>query len=245
MQPVRDVVSLASHLEALHRDPSSASCNVAASLLADFGAMEDAGPQGLWSNAMGTSRCRRTKQRLTRRALGPSSQGPRPGLVTCEVGPDRIEPVRGCMTAALLLYLTSRSGQSAVRDLIMEDLWPDQLPQSALNSPSNAVLPSTLPGAMAGRRHSVRVCPNGSRRCTRTSTLPTGTERPFQRQAHGNHEPTARGELGSFHASVGAWPSLTTSMILAEDWRTRVHATYPRSLTQTTREPGDNSRRHR
>jgi DNA-binding SARP family transcriptional activator len=34
----------------------------------------------------------------------------------------------------LLLFLISRSGQSAARDLVMENLWPDQPPQSALNS---------------------------------------------------------------------------------------------------------------
>src|SRR4029077_4386345 len=36
--------------------------------------------------------------------------------------------------AALLLFLASRPGQAAGRELVLDELWPDSSPQDALNS---------------------------------------------------------------------------------------------------------------
>lgn len=113
---------------------SPATAGAAASLLANFGTIEDtpalaefekrtrrASRDGLW-------------RKLSRR-VSPTVRVHDLGRCSLEIGQRTVllSTVRR-KPAALLLFLVTRSGQSATKDQAIESLWPEQSPESVVNS---------------------------------------------------------------------------------------------------------------
>ena len=220
--------------------PSSRSAYVAASLIAEFGVMEDAGRLKDFEQRDSASRRRRgLVARLTRR-ISPTVRVHDLGLVTCDIGPRSIELSEARRrAAALLLYLISRSGQSAVRDLVMEDLWPDQPPQSALNSLHQTLffLRRLLEPWQEDGISSAYVRMEADIVLLNQDLFQIDSV-AFQRQATSIMGSRQCAELGPsiLRLYSGTFAPEFEYEPWAEDWRTHVHATYLRLADATTRE---------
>jgi DNA-binding SARP family transcriptional activator len=107
----------------------------AAMLLADFGTIDDASLLKEFEQRKTSSRRRRGLVAKLARRVSPTVRVHDLGLSTCEIGGRLVELSEARRrAAALLIYLVTRPSQSAARDQVMEDLWSEQPPQSALNS---------------------------------------------------------------------------------------------------------------
>jgi DNA-binding SARP family transcriptional activator len=107
----------------------------AASLVARFGSAEDANLLREFDRRPGSrSRKPGLASQLIRR-VSPVVRVHDLGLSNYEVGERRVvlaETRR--KSAALLLYLITRANLAATREQVLENLWPDQTPKSAMNS---------------------------------------------------------------------------------------------------------------
>jgi DNA-binding SARP family transcriptional activator len=115
--------------------PRGASAHAAARVLMEYGSREDAayleaferkevgsGKKGLWSKA------------LVRR-ISPTLRIHDLGRTTYEISGSEAGPSAARRKAlALLLYLVTRPRQTATREQVMEELWPNQTPSAATNS---------------------------------------------------------------------------------------------------------------
>jgi DNA-binding SARP family transcriptional activator len=117
------------------RNERSGNAGAAASLLARFGTAEDVEVLREFDRAPdGRSRRRGLATALVRR-VSPTVRVHDLGLAQCEIG-SRLVTLTATRrkSAALLLYLVTRPSCAAPREQVMEALWPDQPPKSALNS---------------------------------------------------------------------------------------------------------------
>jgi DNA-binding SARP family transcriptional activator len=107
----------------------------AAAMLAKFGTMEDA---RILREFDVTPKGRKKRTGLTARLVrrvSPTVRVHDLGSTSYEIGSRRIElSSTRRKAAALLLYLVTRPELTATREQVMENLWPDQSPKSAMNS---------------------------------------------------------------------------------------------------------------
>jgi DNA-binding SARP family transcriptional activator len=117
------------------KGPPSENSAAAASLVARFGTADDARLLRDYDRlSVGRSRRPGYAAQLIRR-VSPAVRVHDLGLTSYEIGGRRVlltETRR--RSAALLLYLVTRPGLAATREQVMESLWPDQSPKSAMNS---------------------------------------------------------------------------------------------------------------
>jgi len=117
------------------RGHPSEDAGAAATLVARFGTAEEAALlRDFERSSSGRPKRRGLATQLIRR-LSPTVRVHDLGLTMYEIGDRsvRITETRR-KTAALLLFLVTRSDLAANREQVMEALWPDQTPKSALNS---------------------------------------------------------------------------------------------------------------
>jgi ATP/maltotriose-dependent transcriptional regulator MalT/DNA-binding SARP family transcriptional activator len=117
------------------RGERSGDAGAAASLVARFGTAADAEVLRSYERApRGKTRRRGLATKLIRR-VSPTVRVHDLGLSSYEVGSRLVTMTETRRkSAALLLYLVSRPGLAATREQVMDGLWPDQSPKSALNS---------------------------------------------------------------------------------------------------------------
>ena len=115
-----------------HTEPRG---TASAKLLAEFGTLDHLGPLVDYERAVGKrSRRRAFSKELVRRA-SPTMRIHDLGRTWYEIDGRSLRSSDSRRKAStLLLYLVTRPKQTATREQIMEDLWPDQSPDSALNS---------------------------------------------------------------------------------------------------------------
>ena len=130
-EPARWVAALSRELQGPPGDDASA----AASLVARFGTAEEVPLLRDFDRAAGGKRTRRgTASQLVRR-VSPTVRVHDLGLSSYEVGERRVTLTETRRKpAGLLLFMVTRRGLGATKELVMESLWPDQTPKSALNS---------------------------------------------------------------------------------------------------------------
>ena len=129
--PVRWVAALGRQVAGGRSDNASA----AASLIARFGTLEDAPVLRDFDRASrGSGRRRGFVTQLIRR-VSPTVRVHDLGSTSYEVG-DREVPLTDTRrkAASLLLFLVTRPRLVSTREQVMEALWPDQTPKSAINS---------------------------------------------------------------------------------------------------------------
>jgi DNA-binding SARP family transcriptional activator len=114
------------------RNPSAAA---AACLLSEFGAHEDAESLAQYEHSLGASGRRiRLSQALVRR-VSPTLRVHDLGRTTYDVaGQEARASAARRKALGLVLYLVTRPKQTSTRELMMEELWPNQTPAGALNS---------------------------------------------------------------------------------------------------------------
>jgi DNA-binding SARP family transcriptional activator len=129
--PNRWVPALRRQVQAQPRENVS----LAATLLAQFGTMEDAAILRHFDSANEGNRKRRgLTTRLVRR-VSPTVRIHDLGPTSYEVGTRHVPLTETRRkAAALMLYLVTRPELSAAKEQVMENLWPDQSPKSAVNS---------------------------------------------------------------------------------------------------------------
>ena len=113
----------------------SASAGAAASLVAKFGTLEDASLlRALNLDGRGKARRRGHVAKLIRR-VSPTVRLHDLGPTSYEIGDREVVLTETRRSGAMLmLYLATRSRLIAARDQVLESLWPDQTPKSAINS---------------------------------------------------------------------------------------------------------------
>lgn len=117
------------------QDGPSDNAGAAAALIARYGTAEDATVLRDFEKAgSGKPRKRGLTTQLIRR-VSPAVRVHDLGLASYEIGDRGVKLTETRRkTAALLLFLVTRSDLAANREQVMEALWPDQTPKSALNS---------------------------------------------------------------------------------------------------------------
>ena len=114
-----------------NHNPSAAA---AASLLSEYGAHEDAEPLAHYEQSAHLGRRTRLSRALVRR-VSPTLRVHDLGRTTYEVAGQEVRSSAARRKAlGLVLYLVTRPKQTAIREQLMEELWPGQTPASALNS---------------------------------------------------------------------------------------------------------------
>ena len=130
-EPARWVSALSGQL---HQPPSE-DARAAASLIARFGTEESVPLLREFDRANGSKRNRRGVASELVRRVSPVVRVHDLGLSSYEVGGRRVPLTETRRKpASLLLYLVTCISLGAAREQVMESLWPDQSPKSALNS---------------------------------------------------------------------------------------------------------------
>ncbi len=149
-EPTRWITALRRQVRHERNEDASA----AASLIARFGSAEDVAVLRHFDRTSeGRSKRRGLATRLIRR-VSPTVRVHDLGLASLEIGA-RVVALTATRrkSAALLLYMVTRPELMATRELVMESLWPDQNPKSAMNSlHQTLVLPSERARALVRRR---------------------------------------------------------------------------------------------
>ena len=131
-EPGRWVAALGAQLD--ETNPSEDS-NAAASLIARYGTEGEVPLLRQFDRAMGGRRNRRGVASQLVRRVSPVVRVHDLGLSSYEVGERSVSLTSTRRkSAALFFYLITRQGLSSGREQVMEALWPDQSPRSALNS---------------------------------------------------------------------------------------------------------------
>ena len=130
-EPRRWIAALARQVQGLPSDDAGA----AAALIAKFGTADDAALLRDYERALSGKPKRRGLATQLIRRVSPTVRVHDLGLTSYEIGERvvRLTETRR-KTAALVLYLVTRVDLAANREQVMEALWPDQTPKSALNS---------------------------------------------------------------------------------------------------------------
>ena len=106
-----------------------------AKLLADFGTLDHLQPLMEYERAVGVRSRRRSYSKDLVRRTSPTLRVHDLGRTWYEIAGRSLRSSDSRRKAStLLLYLVTRTKQTATREQIMDDLWPDQAPDSALNS---------------------------------------------------------------------------------------------------------------
>ena len=115
--------------------PGNPSARVAARLLMEYGAREDAAQLEAFERREAPVGRKAALSRALVRRVSPTLRIHDLGRTTYEVaGEDLRASAARRKALALLLYLVTRPRQIATREQVMEELWPNQTPSSATNS---------------------------------------------------------------------------------------------------------------
>ncbi len=166
------------------------------------------------------------------------------GRTTYEVQARReVPPPTRRKALALLLYLVSRSRQTATREQVMDELWPNQTPKSAINSLHQTLFISfgatSTPGTTAAPRRTM--CALEARAgLPGSATLFQVDSVAFMRQASeitgiGTSVPHWAQRCSAVHGAISRLSSSTRNG--QTDWRTLLHAAVPPSLPRDGRVP--------